>query len=200
MNFILGEVMKISINGAETQEATFQGDTLEEVLHAILNSRKDSYIRRVWLDGQEASSNTQDTLKTSTASVQSLELELALLQDLVANNLTNAKAYLEKLVPGFQKAADLFRMGNEQEANQHYLQILDGIDWFSQVILTILNAQVDIFKEQTLEERQKKLTNFMAQMLEANQNQDWVLMADLLEYEMIPFYKDWQEVLSQIET
>ena len=125
---------------------------------------------------------------------------MALLQDLVANNLTNAKKYLEKLVPAFQKAADLFRMGNEQEANQYYLQILDGIDWFSQVILTIVNAQVDIFKEQTLEERQKKLTEFMAQMLEANQNQDWVLMADLLEYEMAPFYKDWQEVLSQIET
>jgi hypothetical protein len=192
--------MKISINGAETHEESFQGETLGEVLHAILNSRKDSYIRRVWLNGQEASSNTQDTLKTSTASVQSLELELALLQDLVANNLTNAKAYLEKLVPGFQKAADLFRMGNEQEANQYYLQILDGIDWFSQVILTIVNAQVDIFKEQTLEDRQKKLTDFMAQMLEANQNKDWVLMADLLEYEMAPFYKDWQEVLTRIET
>ena len=192
--------MKISINGAETQEACFQGETLGEVLHSILNSRKDSYIRRVWLDGKEASSNTQDTLKTSTASVQSLELELALLQDLVANNLTNAKEYLEKLISGFQKAADLFSMGNEQEANQYYLQILDGIDWFSQVILTIVNAQVDIFKEQTLEERQKILTDFMAQMLEANQNQDWVLIADLLEYEMAPFYKDWQEVLTRIET
>jgi hypothetical protein len=192
--------MKISINGAETQEASFQGETLGAVLHTILNSRQDSYIRRIWLDGQEASSNTQDTLKTSTASVELLELELALLQDLVSNNLTNAKQYLEKLISGFQKAADLFSMGNEQEANQYYLQILDGIDWFSQVILTIVNAQVDIFKEQTLEERQKKLTDLMVQMLEANKNQDWVLMADLLEYEMIPFYKDWQEVLSQIKT
>ena len=100
--------MKISINGTETQEASFQGETLGEVLHAILNSRRDSYIRRVWLDGQEASSNTQDTLKTSTASVESLKLELALLQDLVDNNLTNAKEYLEKLVPGFQKAATCF--------------------------------------------------------------------------------------------
>jgi len=36
-------------------------------------------------------------------------------------------------------------------------------------------------------------------MLEANQNQDWVLMADLMEYEMIPFYKDWEAVLSRIE-
>jgi hypothetical protein len=191
--------MKISINGAETEEASFQGETLGEVLHAILNSRRDSYIRRVWLDGQEASSNTQDTLKTSTASVELLELELALLQDLVVNNLTNAREYLEKLIPGFQKAADLFRMGNEQEANQYYLQILDGVDWFSQVVLTIVNAQENIFEEQSLEERQKKLTDLMAQMLEANQNQDWVLMADLLEYEMIPFYTGWQEVLSQIK-
>ncbi len=192
--------MKISINGDETQEASFQRETLGEVLHAILDNRRDSYIRRIWLDGQEASSNTQDTLKTSTASIELLELELALLQDLVTNNLTNAREYLEKLVPGFQKAADLFRMGNEQEANQYYLQILDGIDWFSQVILTIVNAQTNIFEEQSLEERQKKLTDLMAQMLEANQNQDWVLMADLLEYEMIPFYEDWQEVLSTIQT
>ena len=191
--------MKISINGVETQEPTFQGETLAEVLHAILDSRRDSYIRRVWLDGQEASSNTQDTLKTSTASVELLELELALLQDLVVNNLTNAKEYLEKLIPGFQKAADLFRMGNEQEANQYYLQILDGVDWFSQVILTIVNAQENIFEAQSLEERQKKLTALMGQMLEANQNQDWVLLADLLEYEMIPFYQAWQEVLSEVK-
>jgi hypothetical protein len=38
----------------------------------------------------------------------------------------------------------------------------------------------------------------MAQMLEANQNQDWVLLADLLEYEMIPYYEDWRETLSRI--
>lgn len=192
------EAMKISINGTETQDPSFQGETLEEVLSVILKSRPDSYIRRVWLDGQEVSSTTQDTLKTSATSVGLLELELAHLKDLLANNLVNAREYLEKLIPGFQEAADLFRMGNEQEANKYYLQILDGIDWFSQVVMTIINAQEIKPEEQSLENRQKKLTNLMAQMLEANQNQDWVLLADLLEYEMIPFYADWQEVLSRI--
>jgi hypothetical protein len=191
--------MKISINGTETQDSSYHGETLEEVLNAILKSCENSYIRRVWLDGEEVSSSTQDTLKTSAASVELLELELAQLKDLLANNLTNAKDYLERLIPAFQKAADLFRMSNEQEANQYYLQILDGIEWFSQVVLTIVNAQESKLQEKGLEERQKKLTDLMAQMLEVNQNQDWVLMADLLEYEMIPFYKDWQEVLFRIE-
>ena len=191
--------MKISINGAETQDPSFQGETLEEVMNAIVKSRQNSYIRRIWLDGQEVSSDSQDTLKTLTTSVELLELELAELQDLLANNLTNAKDYLVKLIPGFQKAADLFRMGNEQEANQYYLQVLDGIEWFSQVVIIIVSTQKNKYEEKSLEERQKKLTDLMSQMLEANQNQDWVLMADLMEYEMIPFYKDWEAVLSRIE-
>ncbi|MZG30586.1 MAG: hypothetical protein F3741_07220 [Nitrospinae bacterium] len=191
--------MKISINGTETEDPSFKGETLEEVLNAILKSRQDSYVRRIWLDGQEVSSSTPDTLKTSSATVDLLELELAQLKDLLANNLSNAKEYLEKLIPGFQKAADLFRMGNEQEANKFYLQIIDGIDWFSQVVLTIINAQQHVLDGQSLEERQKKLNELMGQMLEANKNQDWVLMADLLEYEMVPFYEEWQKVLLNIE-
>ena len=191
--------MKISINGAETQDPSFQGETMEEVMNAIVKSRQNSYIRRVWLDGQEVSSDSQDILKISPTSVGLLELELAELQDLLANNLTNAKDYLVRLIPGFQKAADLFRMGNEQEANQYYLQVLDGIEWFSQVVIIIVSTQENKSEEKSLEERQKKLTDLMSQMLEANQNQDWVLMADLMEYEMIPFYKDWEVVLSRIE-
>ena len=190
--------MKISINGAEAEESSFQGETLKEVLDVILKSRRDSYVRRIWLEGQEVSSSAMDTLMTSITSIELLELELAHLGDLLANNLANAKEYLEKLIPGFQKAADLFRMGNEQEAHKFYLQILDGIDWFSQVVLNIVKSRGNQVEGQTLGDRQEKLTGLMAQMLEANQNQDWVLMADLLEYEMIPYYEDWQETLSHI--
>jgi hypothetical protein len=188
--------MKISINGAEAEESSFQGETLKEVLDVILKSRRDSYVRRIWLEGQEVSSSAMDTLMTSITSIELLELELAHLGDLLANNLANAKEYLEKLIPGFQKAADLFRMGNEQEAHKFYLHILDGIDWFSQVVLNIVKSRGNQVEGQSLGDRQEKLTGLMAQMLEANQNQDWVLMADLLEYEMIPYYEDWQETLS----
>ena len=190
--------MKISINGAEAEESSFQGETLKEVLDVILKSRRDSYVRRIWLEGQEVSSSAMDTLMTSITSIELLELELAHLGDLLANNLANAKEYLEKLIPGFQKAADLFRMGNEQEAHKFYLQILDGIDWFSQVVLNIVKSRGNQVEGQSLGDRQEKLTGLMAQMLEANQNQDWVLMADLLEYEMIPYYEDWQETLSHL--
>ena len=125
---------------------------------------------------------------------------MADLKDLVATNLSNALDYLEKLIPGFDQAADLFRTGNEQEANKYYIQILDGMDWFSEVVNVVMSSEGEGQEpENSLQIRQAKLTDLMSQMLDANKNQDWVLLADILEYEMIPFYKEWQTILSKLK-
>ena len=192
--------MKLTINGVEQKESEFKGETLEAILDMMVKNTPGSYIRRIWLDQQEFPSDDRETLQKKPVDINSLEVELADLKDLVATNLSNALDYLEKLIPGFDQAADLFRTGNEQEANKYYIQILDGMDWFSEVINIVMDSE---FKrsapEDTLRLRQAKLTDLMSQMLEANKNQDWVLLADILEYEMVPFYKDWENILSKLE-
>ena len=192
--------MKLTINGVEQAESELKGETLEAILDMMVKNAPGSYIRRIWLDQQEFPADDRETLQKKPTDINSLEVELANLKDLVATNLSNALDYLEKLIPGFDQAADLFRMGNEQEANKFYIQILDGMDWFSEVINIVMDSE---FKrsapEGTLRLRQAKLTDLMSQMLEANKNQDWVLLADILEYEMIPFYKEWQTILTKIK-
>ena len=196
--------MKVAINGVEQEESDFKGDTLGAILDSMLKKKPGSYIRRMWLDGKESPSDEREALQKNPSDIDSLEVELANLKDLVATNIANALDYLKKLIPGFEQAADLFRTGNEQEANKYYLQILDGIDWFSQVVSVIMQpdedeAELPDADGENLQVRQKKLTDLMSQMLEANQNQDWVLLADILEYEMVPFYKDWENILSKLE-
>ena len=192
--------MKLTINGVEQEESELKGETLEAILDMMVKNTPGSYIRRIWLDQQEFPADDRETLQKKPTDINSLEVELANLKDLVATNLSNALDYLEKLIPGFDQAADLFRMGNEQEANKFYIQILDGMDWFSEVINIVMDSE---FKrsapEDTLRLRQAKLTDLMSQMLEANKNQDWVLLADILEYEMIPFYKEWQTNLTKLK-
>ena len=196
--------MKVSINGLEQEGSEFEGETIGAILDSIVRQTPGSYIRCIWLDKKEASPDDHETLQKNPTDIQSLEVELANLEDLAANNLTNALDYLKRLIPGFEKAADLFRTGNEQEANKYYLQILEGIDWFSQVVNVIMKPEtghliVPGSDNESLEVRQEKLTDLMNQMLEANKNQDWVLLADLLEYEMVPFYKDWEKILSKLK-
>ena len=192
--------MKLTINGVEQKESEFKGETLEAILDMMVKNTPGSYIRRIWLDQQEFPSDDRETLQKKPADINSLEVELADLKDLVATNLSNALDYLEKLIPGFDQAADLFRTGNEQEANKYYIQILDGMDWFSEVMNVVMSSEGEGQEpENSLRIRQAKLTDLMSQMLEANKNQDWVLLADILEYEMIPFYKEWQTILSRLK-
>ena len=192
--------MKLTINGVEQKESEFKGETLEAILDTMVKNTPGSYIRRIWLDQQEFPSDDRETLQKKPADINSLEVELADLKDLVATNLSNALDYLEKLIPGFDQAADLFRTGNEQEANKYYIQILDGMDWFSEVMNVVMSSEGEGQEpENSLRIRQAKLTDLMSQMLEANKNQDWVLLADILEYEMIPFYKEWQTILSKLK-
>ena len=192
--------MKLTINGVEQKESEFKGETLEAILDMMVKNTPGSYIRRIWLDQQEFPSDDRETLQKKPVDINSLEVELADLKDLVATNLSNALDYLEKLIPGFDQAADLFRMGNEQEANKFYIQILDGMDWFSEVVNVVMSSEGEGQEpENSLRIRQAKLTDLMSQMLEANKNQDWVLLADILEYEMTPFYKEWQTILSKLK-
>ena len=192
--------MKLTINGVEQKESEFKGETLEAILDMMVKNTPGSYIRRIWLDQQEFPSDDRETLQKKPADINSLEVELADLKDLVATNLSNALDYLKKLIPGFDQAADLFRTGNEQEANKYYIQILDGMDWFSEVVNVVMSSEGEGQEpENSLRIRQAKLTDLMSQMLEANKNQDWVLLADILEYEMTPFYKEWQTILSRLK-
>ena len=196
--------MKVSINGVAQEESDFEGETVSAILDTMVQQTPGSYIRRIWLDDQEFPSDDREALQKKPSDIDSLEVELANLKDLVATNLANALDYLKKLIPGCEQAADLFRAGNEQEANKYYLQILDGIEWFSQVVSVIMSpdegeTELPDTDDESLEVRQKKLTDLMSQMLEANENQDWVLLADILEYEMVPFYKDWEKILSKLE-
>jgi hypothetical protein len=196
--------MKVSINGVKQEESEFKGDILGAILDSMVVKTPGSYIRRIWLDDKEFPSDDQEVLQKKPSDIDSLEVELSNLKELVATNLVNALDYLKKLIPGFEQAADLFRAGNEQEANKYYLQILDGIDWFSQVVSIIMKAnegkmELPDADDESLQVREKKLTDLMKQMLEANKNQDWVLLADILEYEMIPLYKDWENILSKLE-
>ena len=196
--------MKVSINGVEQEESKFEGDTLGEVINSIVKQTPGIYIRRIWLDEKEFPPYGLETLEKDPSNIKSLKVELANLEDLVTTNLTNVLDYLQKLIPGFEKAADLFRMGNQQEANKYYLQILDGIDWFTQVVNVIMSpdggeVMIHGSENESLEVRHKKHTDLMSQMLEANKNQDWVLLADLLEYEMVPFYKGWEKTLSKLK-
>ncbi len=196
--------MKILVNGIE-KDFSCEGETLGDLLDHILDKDPDlgSCFSNIRLNEQEVLVDSPETRQFPTSKIETLETEVLSLDQILGKNITNAKDYLKKLIPGIQKASDLFRSGNEQEANKFFINIIDGMDWFSQVVDSIAQATdmesgPILLDGKSFQDRQDHLVAMTGQMVEANQNQDWVLLADLLEYEILPYYCDWEEQLPKI--
>ncbi|MFQ5443653.1 MAG: hypothetical protein ACE5EK_03445 [Nitrospinales bacterium] len=195
--------MKIIINGRE-ESIDFEGDTLGHAFAEIKKhpSSTEKIISQLRLNDKEISWDTKENLETPLSDTDTIEVEFSTLNEIILKNINNAEHYLQKLIPGIEKAAELFQTENEQDANKYFLIIIDGIDWFSQVLDGVMKAagldpsSIEL-KGETLQNRKNHLIDLMGKMLDANQNKDWVLMADLLEYEIAPYYKEWTQLIPE---
>ena len=192
--------MKVLVNGKE-ETISFMGETLGDLLSHIekIGVTQGNVVRSIKIDGQESSPDSSEAQRTQISEIATLEVEISTLADMINKNIENADAYLIRLIPGIEKSVELFRMGNEQEANKFFVKIVDGIDWFSQVLDIILTAKEispdTVFEGKSIQDRRTSLVDLTQQMVDANKNQDWVLLADLLEYEILPYYQEWSNLL-----
>jgi hypothetical protein len=192
--------MKLLVNGKE-ETVSYMGETLGDLLLHIEKEGvpQGNVVRSIKIDGQESSPDSPEAQKTPLSEIATLEVEISTLSDIINKNIENADAYLIRLIPGIEKSVELFRMGNEQEANKFFINIIDGIDWLSQVLDMILTAKAispdTVFDGKSIQDRRASLVGLTQQMVDANKNQDWVLLADLLEYEIRPYYQEWSNLL-----
>ncbi|MDB9777108.1 hypothetical protein OAB27_00170 [bacterium] len=192
--------MKVLVNGKE-ETISFMGETLGDLLSHIekVGVAQGNVVRSIKINGQESSPDSSEAQRTQISEIATLEVEISTLADMINKNIENADAYLIRLIPGIEKSVELFRIGNEQEANKFFVKIVDGIDWFSQVLDIILTAKEispeTVFEGKSIQDRRTSLVGLTQQMVDANKNQDWVLLADLLEYEILPYYQEWSNLL-----
>ncbi|MFQ5483149.1 MAG: hypothetical protein ACE5ER_10360 [Nitrospinaceae bacterium] len=197
--------MKLWINNEECS-----GQVPETQLGPLVDRlRQDHHLQglhlsHVLLNGEEIGTALHNRRDLSLEEVERLDLEFVSLEALIERNLENAGLYLERLLPGIEKTAAMFRTGSEQEANQLLLNVVDGIEWFSEVVDSIIEAKnlqaADLsFQGKTVAALKNSLLDLTSKMLKANQNQDWVLLADLLEYEIHPFYENWKTILPELK-
>jgi len=197
--------MRLLINGKE-ETLAFIGETLGDfIVHVEQGGvAQGNVVRSVKLNGQESSPDSPVTQQTPLSDIETLEMEVSTLSGIIDKNIENADAYLMRLIPGIEKSVELFRTGNEQEANQFFINIIDGMDWFSQVLDMIFAAKEissdTVINGKSVQDRRARLIDFTQQMVDANKNKDWVLLADLLEYEILPYYKEWSNFLPQFRS
>lgn len=102
------------------------------------------------------------------------------------------------------KAGTNFRTKGEEEANKYFVSCINALTLFSDLIngvgrmLSLDYSQV-MLGEGSVAKKIKKVQAIFESILDAQKRKDWILLADILEHELVPEFKNWIEVLPEIK-
>ncbi len=91
--------------------------------------------------------------------------------------------YVAKIPDGLQYIADNLRIDNLPNALNEILNFSEGISWIKQMeeVLVEQGVKTNINKNQ--------LENYLNLINEGLEKQDFVLVADIFEYELLPYFE-----------
>lgn len=194
---------KIIINEEEKNYDTSSFDSLKKLYENLLGefAAQEYFVTKIKLNGEELSENElQKKGHLPVNDIESLELIILTMPEIALNNINNTMEYLGKLIPAVKNASELFRTKSPEEANKYYLQCIEGLTWFQEVvdnISSLLKQELETvdLSPKSFEELQKQLLSITKEVSDSQAKKDWVMLADLLEYELTPYLEEWQSVL-----
>jgi hypothetical protein len=108
------------------------------------------------------------------------------------NYLAVSKKVLEVMISDFNKIADAFRVQDPMIANKDFVQYIDNLRDYLNTIAeatTLMGRPLDQIVEDGVvfsEFVKNLLSQTLDKVMKAQNDKDWVMLADMIEYEMVP--------------
>lgn len=106
------------------------------------------------------------------------------MKDQVYELIDSYNEYLGRIPNGINQIVEFLRDGNTEDAIEQIIQLIEGIQWLNDV-----NAIFQRFGYKTQFDYDI-LNGYLNSINEGLQIQDYILVADLLEYEIEPFFSN----------
>ena len=113
------------------------------------------------------------------------------MNEILQESFTSYKEYLEKMPNGCQSIADLLREDRTIEAGK-------SIGYFTEGMIWVLDMNKLLVKEGVVKPlKEEVILDYLSEVNNGLQIQDFVLVADMFEYEIKPFFELKLEELAQ---
>ncbi len=190
------------LDGKQLDYSLNNFDNLEELLGKVMASDalQDRIITDVLVNGEafseiyphQAEDIASDELeKVEILSMPKLELGRQMVRE------------MEKVVPmmrdGARRVADLFRQAEDMEALDIYQDLVDVARDFLGMVGSLQN-ELDVPVSKDMAAALETFSQLLTEILEVQENEDWVLLADLLEYEFLPVVEKWLPIVQDLAT
>ncbi|HPM01861.1 MAG TPA: hypothetical protein PK816_06840 [Candidatus Cloacimonadota bacterium] len=105
--------------------------------------------------------------------------------------LVNSKAQYLTILEDFERIANSFRVEDEKLANQYFIQGIENLQWYFKILedaTLLINKPLNSIVDNNRNFKQiiTDLEEKMEDIITLQQKQDWIMLADVIEYELVP--------------
>lgn len=129
--------------------------------------------------------------------VESVEIRTMAVNDMAVEITRELYKVVTIMSEGGKRVAELFRQADDAEALETYQDLLDVTRNFLQMV-GLLRNEYSLKEHVQYADAAEELSGLFTEMSDVLENEDWILLADLLEYEFLPAVEKWKKVIAQL--
>lgn len=134
-----------------------------------------------------------------TDEIQKVEIISVPVQEMAIDITEELVKVVNIMDHGGKRVADLFRQADDAEALEVYQDLLDVIRDFMGTI-SVLRHEFSLDDNKDFNDAVNDISELFTEMSDVMENEDWILLADILEYEFAPSIERWKKVVNHLRT
>lgn len=191
----------ISVDGRETGMDIKHFQNLEEILLKIMDDGEleGRVVTDVFVNNESFSEiYPHQAEDIETDEIRSVEVKSVPVADMAMDIAGELGKVITLMDHGARRVADLFRSAEDAEALEVYQDLMDVTRDFLNMI-GVLRGESLTRSFASFDAAAEDVSTLFSEMMEVLENEDWILLADLLEYEFIPAITRWKGVIAELK-
>ncbi len=183
--------------------------SLDNVLKQIEQDHlpPNSVVRHIQIDGiplmREDTPENSSELLQSVQTREKIEIYTGTLVEIARDSISEALDYLNRIEAATPFLATGFQTYPGPESFEGLRQLYEGLYWLVLLMDKLetglrIGLQNILINNVPAKEHHQKFIGVLKQMIDSQEKGDFILIADLLEYEILPFVPIWREMFTVI--
>ena len=200
-------MLSLTIDGTTSTVPKENFRTFKDFFNALSEEleKENRVIVSISLNNKQMSNGQQfDYFEKDISDINQVNINTSEKGKLVDDHIEGILEHIEKLRENIEKAAELFRIGDEIESHKYFAAVIEGVRWFNyslELIFSFLQLKIKEVKLKgvLIADIIEDISEVIDSLDDSQQNQDWIMVADQLEYELLPLIEKWKEILPQLK-
>jgi len=190
----------ITVDGRQMDLHIENFENLEQLLVKVVegDALQDRVVTDVYVNNEAFSEiYPHQAEDIESNAIESVEIKTMDSKEMAVNITRELYKVIRIMENGAKEVAELFRKADDSEGLDLFQDLLDVTrDFFGMV--GVLRSEFNLDEHEILNNAVEELSNLFSEMVEVTENEDWILLSDLLEYEYIPAVVRWKNVVAKL--